>query len=85
MMKTITLLIPLSGLILFGCEQDSSGDNIGIDNEKIEVVTHDIDATNANGFYYDLVNATEADSSDTLASFFPDASGLFRKRDPYDA
>ena len=63
-MKKLTLLIPLFGLIQFGCEQDNSEDNIGIDNEKIDVVTHDIDATNANGFYYDLVNATEADSSE---------------------
>ena len=44
-MKKLTLLIPLFGLIQFGCEQDSSEDNNGIDNEKIEVVTHDIDAT----------------------------------------
>ena len=35
------------------------------DNEKIDVVTHDIDATNANGFYYDLVNGMEADSSES--------------------
>ena len=62
-MKKLTPFITLFGLILFGCERDSSDNNNGNDTEKIEVVTHDIDATNANGFYYDLVNATEADSS----------------------
>ena len=49
-MKKLTLLIILFGLMQFGCEQNSSENNNGNDNEKIEVVTHDIDATNANGF-----------------------------------
>ena len=62
-MKKLKPLLILSGFILFGCEQDSSENNNGNDLEKTEVVTHDIDATNANGFYYDLVNTTETDSS----------------------
>ena len=64
-MKKLTPFITLFGLILFGCEQDSSENNNGNDTEKTEVLTHDIDATNAAGFYYDLVNATEADSSES--------------------
>ena len=64
-MKKLTLFITLFGLILFGCEQDSSDNKNGNDTEKIEVVTHDIDATNADGFYYDLVNAVETDSSES--------------------
>ena len=63
-MKKLTPIITLFGLILFGCEQDSSDNNNGNDTEKIEVVTHDIDAANADGFYYDLVNAVETDSSE---------------------
>ena len=62
-MKKLIPFITLFGLILFGCEQDSSGNSTGNDLERTEVVTHDIDATNANGFYYDLVNTTETDSS----------------------
>ena len=64
-MKKLTPFITLFGLILFGCEQDSSDNNNGNDTEKIEVVTHDIDAANADGFYYDLVNAVETDSSES--------------------
>ena len=64
-MKKLTPFITLFGLILFGCERDSSDNNNGNDTEKIEVVTHDIDATNADGFYYDLVNAVETDSSES--------------------
>ena len=64
-MKKLTPFIALFGLILFGCEQDSSENNNENDTEKIEVITHDIDATNAEGFYYDLANATETDSSES--------------------
>ena len=64
-MKKLIPLITLFGLILFGCEQNNSENNNGNDAEKTEVVTHDIDATNADGFYYDLLNATETDSSES--------------------
>ena len=64
-MKTLMPFIVLFGLILFGCEQDSSENNNGNNTEKTEVVTHDIDATNANGFYYNLVTAAETDSSES--------------------
>ena len=64
-MKNLTLFITLLGLIIFGCEQESSENNSGNDTEKIEVITHDIDATNADGFYYDLVNETDIDSSES--------------------
>ena len=64
-MKTLMPFIVLFGLILFGCEQDSPENNNGNNTEKTEVVTHDIDATNANGFYYNLVTAAETDSSES--------------------
>ena len=62
-MKKLTPFISLFGLILFSCEQDNSENNNENDTEITEVVTHDIDAANADGFYYDLVNAVETDSS----------------------
>ena len=64
-MKKLTPFITLFGLILFGCEQDDSENKNENDTEITEVVTHDIDATNADGFYYDLVNAVETDSSES--------------------
>ena len=64
-MKTLMPFIVLFGLILFGCEQDTPENNNGNDTEKIEVVTHDIDATNADGFYYNLATAAETDSSES--------------------
>ena len=64
-MKKLTPFITLFGLILFGCEQDNSENNNENDTEITEVVTHDIDAANADGFYYDLVNAVETDSSES--------------------
>ena len=62
-MKMLTPLVILIGLLLFSCEEDNSENNNGNNLERTEVVTHDIDATNAGGFYYDLVNAIETDSS----------------------
>ena len=64
-MKMLTPFITLFGLILFGCEQDNSENNNENDTEITEVVTHDIDAANADGFYYNLVNAVETDSSES--------------------
>ena len=64
-MKKLIPFITLFGLILFGCEQNNSKNNNGNDTEKTEVVTHDIDATNAEGFYYDLLIATETDSTES--------------------
>ena len=64
-MKMLTPFITLFGLILFGCEQDNSENNNENNTEITEVVTHDIDAANADGFYYDLVNAVETDSSES--------------------
>ena len=54
-------------LIINGCEdENSSSDNDhDHDHDEIEVITHDIDAENASGFYYDLVSETEVDSSST--------------------
>ena len=64
-MKKLTPFITLFGLILFSCEQDNSENNNENNTEITEVVTHDIDAANADGFYYDLVNAVETDSSES--------------------
>ena len=64
-MKILTPLVILIGLLLFSCEENKSEDNNGNDPEKIEVLTHDIDAANADGFYYNLVNAVETDSSES--------------------
>ena len=64
-MKKLIPFITLFGLLLFGCEQNNSENNNVNDTEKTEVITHDIDATNADGFYYDLLNATETDSSES--------------------
>ena len=55
-MKQVTLMTTILGLILIGCEDKKSDDN---DNDhdlsSTEVITHDIDAEGAAGFYYDLV------------------------------
>ena len=61
-MKKLTLLIPLFGLIQFGCEQDSSEDNNGIDNEKIEVEIAEnvkVEVLRANGIQGLIVNKVE--------------------------
>ena len=74
-MKQLTTAIAFLVFILSGCE-DNSSDDSGFDwqmlhdhdhdnNTEIvtEIVTHDIDAEGASGFYYDLVKKEETNSS----------------------
>ena len=60
-MKKITMLITFLGLILTGCEDKKSDDNNN-STSGTEVLTHDIDAEGATGFYYNLVSGAETDS-----------------------
>ena len=60
-MKQLTLIITFLGLTLTGCE-DKKSDNHNHDS-AIEIITNDIDAEDATGFYFDLVTGAEVDSS----------------------
>ena len=54
----------LCSLMFFiGC--DNSNDDTSSGTNAVEVITHDIDAAGASGFYYDLHAGGEVDSSDT--------------------
>jgi len=59
-MKHLILTTSILGLILIGCEGNEADDN---ETAGIEVITHDIDATNASGFYFNLSSGAEVDSS----------------------
>ncbi len=63
-MKHVTLMATILGLILIGCEDKKSDDN-NHNHSSIEVVTHDIDAEDAAGFYYDLITGAEVNSSES--------------------
>lgn len=59
-MKRVITLIIIFGFISTGCEEESHDDN---GNSGIEIVTHDIDATGASGFYFDFLSGEETDST----------------------
>ena len=59
MKHTLTLIIGV--LIFIGCEDKNSDNDNPTQGE--EVITHDIDAAGASGFYYDFSSGTEVDSS----------------------
>ena len=61
-MKYLILTTSILGLILVGCEDNETGDN---ETTGTEIVTHDIDATNASGFYFNLSSGAKTDSSST--------------------
>ena len=49
----------ISSLLLVGCEDKETNNN----QTGAEVITHDIDAIGAPGFYFNLASGTEVDSS----------------------
>ena len=55
------IIIFISFLMLSGCEDNETNKNIA----GVEVVTHDIAALGASGFYFNLSSGTEVDSSST--------------------
>ena len=59
-MKHLIFTTIILGLILVGCEDNEANND---ETTGIEVVTHDIDATNASGFYFNLSSGAETDSS----------------------
>jgi|TARA_B110000967_G_C18701874_1_gene468271 hypothetical protein len=61
-MKHLILTTSILGLILVGCEDNDSNNSEATDTE---IITHDIDATNAPGFYFNLSSGSEVDSSST--------------------
>lgn len=61
MNKILFSLVLISCLILNGCEDNETNNNITGE----EVITHDIDALGAAGFYFNLSSGTEVDSSST--------------------
>ena len=59
MNRPLLSIIMISCLLLSGCEDNDANDNqIGE-----EIITHDIDAIGASGFYFNLTSGTEVDSS----------------------
>ena len=60
-MKQLTLTLIIGVLIFIGCEDKNSDNDNPTQGE--EVITHDIDAAGASGFYYDFSSGTEVDSS----------------------
>ena len=61
MNKPLLSVIMISSLLLVGCEDKEANDNLTGE----EVITHDIDAIGASGFYFNLSSGTEVDSSST--------------------
>ena len=61
MNKQSLFVIMISCLLLIGCEDKETNNN----QAGEEVITHDIDAIGASGFYFDLSSGTEVDSSST--------------------
>ena len=69
-MKKLVIILTIYGLFCTGCEDNKNDEN----NQSIEepsissidtVITHDIDALNASGFYFNLISSTEVDSANT--------------------
>ena len=61
MNRTLFYLVLISCLMLNGCEDNETNNNITGE----EVITHDIDQLGASGFYFNLSSGTEVDSSST--------------------
>ena len=61
MNKPLLSVIMISCLLLIGCEDKETNNN----QTGEEVITHDIDAIGASGFYFNLSSGTEVDSSST--------------------
>ena len=61
MNRPLLSIIIISCLLLNGCEDNETNNN----QTGEEVITHDIDAIGASGFYFNLSSGTEVDSSST--------------------
>ena len=61
MNKPLLSVIMTSCLLLIGCEDKEINNN----QAGEEIITHDIDAIGASGFYFNLSSGTEVDSSST--------------------
>ena len=59
MNRTLLSIIMISCLLLSGCEENDTNDN----QIAEEIITHDIDAIGASGFYFNLSSGEEVDSS----------------------
>ena len=69
-MRNLTIILTIFVLFYTGCEDNKNDEN----NQAIEepatssidtVITHDIDALNASGFYFNLTSGVEVDSANT--------------------
>ena len=61
MNRLLLSIIMISCLLISGCEDNDTKNNQAIE----EVITHDITALGASGFYFNLSSGTEVDSSST--------------------
>ena len=61
MNRPLLSIIIISCLLLNGCEDNETNNN----QAGEEIITHDIDAIGASGFYFNLSSGTEVDSSST--------------------
>ena len=61
MNRPLLSAIMISSLLLVGCEDKETNNN----QTGEEVITHDIDAIGASGFYFNLSSGAEVDSSST--------------------
>ena len=61
MNKPLLSGIMISCILLIGCEDKETNNN----QTGEEVITHDIDAMGASGFYFNLSSGAEVDSSST--------------------
>ena len=59
MNRPLLSIIMISCLLLNGCEDNETNNN----QAGEEIITHDIDAIGASGFYFNLSSGAEVDSS----------------------
>ena len=62
-MKNLITLMMIFGFALTGCEENDNDDHNDHDSSGVEVVTHDIDASGASGFYFNFISGGETDST----------------------
>ena len=61
-MKNLITVITIFGFIVTGCEDDDHDDHNN-NSSGTEIITHDIDASGASGFYFDFISGNETDST----------------------
>ena len=62
-MKNLIILITIFGFIITSCDDNDHNEHDDHDSSGTEIVTHDIDASGASGFYFDFISGEETDST----------------------